>query len=204
MEGMSGARAGMVGTTGTTTSHTGAVPPTGNTTTGAGASYQQPGAHHVDMHGAGIGGTGNRGNTAYDTTHNPSTYSNNGPHSSKVGNMLDPRVDSTTVQPNTSTGYSNHPSSNVTAGPHSSNTMNRLDPRADSQSGYTTNTGGNNAGYGGNVGGGTTAAHDEFANNPNSTNAGPHSSNLMNKLDPRVDSITGYANNAGVGRSNRY
>lgn len=181
-----------------------AVPPVGNTTTGARTSDQQTGAPHVAMDGAGMGGTGSRGTTTYDTIQNPSTYSNNGPHSSKVGNTLDPRVDSTTGQTNTSAGYSNNPSPNVTVGPHSSNLMNRVDPTVDSQTDYTTNTGRNNAGYGGHVGGATTTANDGFANNPNSTNAGPHSSNLMNKLDPRVDSDTGYATNAGAGSSSRY
>ncbi|MCJ1351587.1 MAG: hypothetical protein MMC33_001571 [Icmadophila ericetorum] len=206
MESMSGAGTGTVSTTGTTTSHAGAIPGASNTGTGAATGYQHTGAPHVGMGGAGSGGT-----TTYDTTQNPSTSSNNRPHSSKLGNMLDPRVDSNAGQNTTLAGYSSNPNSNVTAGPHSSNVANRVDPRVDSQTGYT-NTGGN-AGYGnagattntgGNTGYGNASAttNTGFSNNPNSANAGPHSSNLLNKMDPRVDSETGFTN-TGPG-SNRY
>jgi hypothetical protein len=83
------------------------------------------------------------------------------------------------------------------AGPHNSNIANTIDPRVDSDLN-------NRAQYApgmassGNVHPGATQSYD----NPNSTNAGPHSSSVMNKLDPRVDSQTGTTTNAtGTGAS---
>lgn len=73
-----------------------------------------------------------------------------------------------------------------TAGPHHSNMANRLDPRIDSnldnRAQYAPGTT-----LSGNVHPGTT----QHVSNPDSSNNGPHSSSLYNKLDPRVDSKTG-------------
>ncbi|RVX73183.1 hypothetical protein B0A52_02310 [Exophiala mesophila] len=98
----------------------------------------------------------------------------------------------------TSGGYGNDPRS-TNAGPHSSNLGNQVDPRVDSDrdgragglgsstgAGYgsshtgTTGTTGGASGIGGTSGG--------YGNDPRSTNAGPHSSNMGNKADPRIDS----------------
>lgn len=87
--------------------------------------------------------------------------------------------------------------STTTAGPHSSNLANKADPRVDSdldggrtvghgqQGGYGSTTAG---GYGSNQAYGTTGGQPGAYGTQGSTNAGPHNSNLANKLDPRVDS----------------
>jgi len=109
----------------------------------------------------------------------------------------------------TGAGYG---SSNTTAGPHSSNLANKVDPRVDSdldgsrnfgaaQTGTTTTgTTGYSGGRTGNSATGTTntgltgntGTHGGISN---STNAGPHDSNLANKVDPRVDSDLDSAGN---------
>jgi len=92
----------------------------------------------------------------------------------------------------------------TTAGPHSSNLANKLDPRVDSDRSNQYGTTG--------AGIGSTGAYNNNNSNTNtfgnagttggisnSTNAGPHDSNLMNKLDPRVDSdLSGRGNNHGA------
>merc|ERR1711964_165414 len=99
------------------------------------------------------------------------------------------------------------------AGPHGSNAMNAADPRVDSDRdnirsgagvGHTGTTGaGYGAGHTGTTGAGygssttgTTGAG--YGNDPRSTNAGPHSSNLMNSADPRVDSDRDGSRNMGA------
>lgn len=160
---------------------------------------QHGGAAGVGSTGAGYGGPGN-----------PQS-GNAGPHSSNIANRADPRVDSDLdggrnlggagghggagYGSNTGVGGGyggpgNPQSSN--AGPHSSNFANKADPRVDSDldggrnfgaAGGHGATGG--AGYGSNtgVGGGYGGP-----GNPQSSNAGPHSSNIANSADPRVDS----------------
>ncbi|TAQ89208.1 hypothetical protein B7494_g2504 [Chlorociboria aeruginascens] len=103
------------------------------------------------------------------------------------------------------TGTASYGSTN--AGPHSSNLANKLDPRIDSD------LDGRNAGVGGTTGTtGTTGYSGTHAGNSvgnrhtgdvgglsNSTNAGPHNSNLANKVDPRVDSdLDGKGNRHGA------
>jgi len=106
------------------------------------------------------------------------------------------------------TGTGGYGSSN-TAGPHSSNLANKADPRVDSDLDGSRNMGahsGTGAGYattgthGGNgLGQGTHntaqgagshahAGHGTHLDGPASNTAGPHSSNLLNKVDPRIDS----------------
>ncbi|KAI4238384.1 MAG: hypothetical protein L6R40_005746 [Gallowayella cf. fulva] len=183
------------------------------------------------------GGIGQSSASGDRTTHTGygTDSTNAGPHSSNAGNKMDPRVDSDldgsnrhghgttgsgltgshntgttgsglTGSHNTGTtgsgltggsgygssGYDNTTGHSTTAGPHSSNLANKADPRVDSDrdgsnrhdhgttgSGLTgSNTSG--TGYGGSSGYGSTAG--------GSSNVGPHSSNLANKADPRVDS----------------
>lgn len=77
-----------------------------------------------------------------------------------------------------------------TSGPHSSNLENKMDPRVDSDRDGSRNMGaatGHGAGYGSGTtgsgyGSGTTGS------GYGTSGAGPHSSNLGNKTDPRVDS----------------
>jgi len=159
-----------------------------------------------------------------------STSTNNGPHNSNAANKVDPRVDSDLdgsrnagLERNTATTGAGYGTSgigssganstytgttsgtNTTAGPHSSNMANKLDPRVDSdldgsrtagKTGYGSSTTGT-SGYGSS----TTGASGYGSSN---TTAGPHSSNLANKMDPRVDSnLDGSrtAGNTGYGSS---
>ncbi|CAG7944683.1 unnamed protein product [Penicillium olsonii] len=134
-------------------------------------------------------------------THGTST--NTGPHSSNIANKADPRVDSDRDHRNRhehvtdvgTTGAIHGTSTNV--GPHDTKAANKLDPRIDSDRdnrallsgagtapalGSTHGTHGPSSTIGSTIDPltGTGAAH--------STNAGPHDTNLANKLDPRIDS----------------
>jgi hypothetical protein len=117
--------------------------------------------------------------------------SNYGPHSSNIANKLDPRVDSDLDGRGVGHGSSNY-------GPHSSNIANKADPRVDSDldgrgtgHGHSTAATGTHAhnvtttgGYGSSNYGSSQTPGSGDANKT----AGPHNSNLLNKLDPRVDS----------------
>jgi len=142
-------------------------------TAGAGGvgGGQYTGATHGTTHGSGL--TGSHG-----TTHGSGLTGTHG-----------------------TTGYGSDPT-----GPHDSHLANKADPRVDSD---RYGTAGNTAGAGGIGGGqytgtgthtgttggltgthGTHGTHGATGNvgSGNSTTAGPHNSNLLNKLDPRVDS----------------
>ena len=178
--------------------------------------------------------------TTHPTTGNPSTVgstgagiggtttgsTNAGPHSSNLLNKADPRVDSdldggrhaglnqTTgthgthgTHTTTGTGIGGTTAGSTNAGPHSSNILNKADPRVDSDldggrhaglnqtthptTGHPSTTGATAPGAG--VGNTTSG----------STNAGPHKSNLLNKLDPRVDSDLDGSRNAGMNQTTR-
>lgn len=96
-----------------------------------------------------------------------------------------------------------------TVGPHSSDMANRADPRVDSDNsqgyggqqtlaaGSASNTGGHHhLGRDAGIVGGTGVAgyeaekhhHGHHHNDPTSTSSGPHSSDMANRADPRVDS----------------
>ncbi|KAH8911927.1 hypothetical protein BR93DRAFT_33822 [Coniochaeta sp. PMI_546] len=139
-----------------------------------------------------------------------------GPHSSRLANAADPRVDSDRDGSHNlggnqgySTGHTTGTSGFTTGsnvgtregehGPHSSRTANALDPRVDSDRdgshnlggsqgyGSTTHTGYNTgaAGYGSST---TGSGLGHAAPGPAPNTAGPHKSDMVNKLDPRVDS----------------
>lgn len=74
-------------------------------------------------------GSGTHGATGMTGTHGTSTGTH-GPHNSRVGNTLDPRVDSDR-DGRGALGTGPGPASN-TAGPHKSDMMNKVDPRVDS------------------------------------------------------------------------
>jgi hypothetical protein len=91
------------------------------------------------------------------------------------------------------------------AGPHSSNVANKLDPRVDSDMDGSRNAGfSNNAGttggltgqqrMAGNAGGFTGVGN----NGPAATTAGPHRADMLNKVDPRVDSDADGRTNMGL------
>jgi hypothetical protein len=153
-------------------------------------------------HGTSGGLTGTTGNSGL-TGNQYNTTSGQGPqHSSNLANKLDPRVDSTTAygSGNTSgytgsTGTTTGSGYDSTTGPqHSSNMANKLDPRVDSSTTYGS---GNTSGYTGNTG--TTTGNSGLTGSGYDSTTGPqHSSNMANKLDPRVDSSTTY----GAGQTN--
>ncbi|KAI1908860.1 hypothetical protein LOZ61_001082 [Ophidiomyces ophidiicola] len=121
--------------------------------------------------------------------YNSNISSNNGPHSSSIGNTLDPRFNES-EQPRTAAHTTT--GTTGTAGPHSSNLANKLDPRVDSTTGHSTST----ASSGANLGPQHSTEQPRMAAHTTTGTAGtagPHSSNLANKLDPRVDSTTGHS-----------
>jgi hypothetical protein len=148
-----------------------------------------------------------------------------GPHSSNLANKADPRIDSdldgsrtmgntagTAVISGTTTARSfplAGTSSSTTSGPHSSNLANRADPRVDSDNSRTSSTGFTGTGYGNtgpsNTHGSSThgVGHNlerdaATAGTSSSTTSGPHSSNLANRADPRVDSDNSRIGSTGL------
>jgi len=163
----------------------------------------------------------NHHNTAGTTTTGTHT-GNHGHHGHHAGAVDSNYPNTTSAGPNS--GFNN---TSTNAGPHDSNLANKLDPRVDSdmdgsrnfgaaqtgpggvqnsaygnQGGLTGNQGGltgNQGGLTGNQGGLTgNQAGLSGNNNYGSTNAGPHNSNLANKLDPRVDSDRDGSSNLGA------
>ena len=79
-------------------------------------------------------------------------------------------------------------SSTTTAGPHSSNLANQADPRVDSDLDRSRGLGSNKPTGSGLGGHSTTGPGSGLIGTSGGANAGPHTSNLANKVDPRVDS----------------
>lgn len=138
-----------------------------------------------------------------DKNHSTTTSSGygSGPHDTATGNRIDPTIDSRTGQ---YTGA--HGQTTTTAGPHSSNVGNKVDPRVDSDLDHRNNPTSGVGGYGqtqgthGGTHGGTgmtSGTGQGYGTSATATGgtAGPHSSNLANKLDPRVDSDVDHRNN---------
>lgn len=95
------------------------------------------------MGGIGGGhGIGSGGSTGMTGTHGAPTGTH-GPHSSRVGNVIDPRVDSDRDGRGALGGRSGPGPATNTAGPHQSDMMNKMDPRVDSDRDGSTTMGGN-------------------------------------------------------------
>ncbi|KAK6502391.1 hypothetical protein TWF506_002971 [Arthrobotrys conoides] len=166
----------------------------GSSTLGTGNTY---GSSTTGTHGThGMAGmTGTTGTGTYGTS-----TGGHGPHSSGMANRADPFVDSTTGSTTRTggmgtTGYSG----STNAGPHNSNVANKLDPRVDSDrdGSYAAGTGtGNTYGSSTTTGTGMTGSSGY---NSNKTTAGPHKSDMANKLDPRVDSDLDGSRTVGSG-----
>lgn len=160
--------------------------------------------HSTAQPHSGAGMTGASHN-AYDS----SRSSNHGPHGSNIANTADPRVDSdrsshaayntTSTGPTSTlasgTGHNTYDSSRSSNyGPHGSNMTNAADPRVDSdRSAYNTSTHHSSAPLATGTGAGMTGAgmagpHHDINDSSRSSNYGPHSSNVANAADPRVDS----------------
>jgi hypothetical protein len=111
----------------------------------------------------------------------------------------------------TGTGFGSSTTGSNTAGPHSSNFANKIDPRVDSDMDGSRNagaaqygTGAHNTGAGyGNTGNGLTGSTGTGAGYDSNT-SGPHSSNLANKVDPRVDSDRDGSRNLGASSGTGY
>jgi len=164
---------------------------THNTTTGSGLT----GSHnHTTGAGYGSGTTTGAGYGSSNTTA--------GPHSSNLANKVDPRVDSDRSNVNHgATGYSGTQTGNsgltgntgttggisnsTNAGPHNSNLANKVDPRVDSDLSSTGNRHGAHTHGGGILG--SSGTHATPGSGTAQNTAGPHNSDLANKLDPRVD-----------------
>ncbi|KHN96928.1 uncharacterized protein MAM_05037 [Metarhizium album ARSEF 1941] len=130
--------------------------------------------------GAAIGTTGaNRG------TDGPATRTD-GPHSSNLANKADPRVDSDRDH-----------SRNLGANPHGTATTGTSGTSGlTSGQGTHTGTGDNSAFFAGGAAGATGI--NRGTDGPATRTDGPHSSNLANKADPRVDSDRDYSRNLGA------
>lgn len=116
------------------------------------------------------------------TTHTGAHGSTNaGPHNSNMMNKMDPRVDSDMDNRNDPTSRTGGYGTQENYGVSGANPT----PSSGGQYGTTGHSGlgstGHTTGTTGTSGIGSTGAH-------HSTNAGPHNSNIMNKVDPRVDS----------------
>lgn len=120
-----------------------------------------------------------RGHTGYTTTGTThgTTSANDGPHNSKLMNKLDPRVDSDRGKqwkpPRGSCINSNY-SLDGNNGFGTEATTTKSFEQSQTQGTATSGTATTNSAHG-----------------LGSTNHGPHKSNMMNKLDPRVDSDRG-------------
>jgi len=141
-----------------------------------------------------------------------------GPHNNDMLNKVDPRVDSdadgrtnmgmAAYGPGGANSAASGPASG-TAGPHRSNVANKVDPTVDSDADGSRNMGVTNhgpgahhhhnqnhhghhgatgGGIGGGMGGGIGGGPNSMATGPAPHTAGPHKSDILNKLDPRVDS----------------
>jgi len=192
LDGSRNAGAHTTHTTGTGVGHT-----THTTGTGVG--------HNTHTTGTGVGHTGT--GAGYGTTGNTTA----GPHSSNLANKADPRVDSDldgsrnlgargaggvgstgtgaysgTHAGNTAgthTGTTGGISHSTNAGPHNSNLANKADPRVDSDLDGKGNR------HGAATGGvfGASGSHATAGSGTAQNTAGPHNSDMANKLDPRVD-----------------
>jgi hypothetical protein len=137
--------------------------------------------------------TGTQGTHGYGSGLSSGTHEGaHGPHSSRVANAADPRVDSDRDGSRTAgtTHGAGYGTAEGTHGPHSSRVANAADPRVDSDRDHRAAHAGDHSTTTGDRVTGTTAgtlggpAHT----GPAPHTAGPHKSDLLNKLDPRVDS----------------
>lgn len=161
-------------------------------------------------------------------THDKLSHSSNtAPNDPNFANKADHRVDNAPVpdnrdsftatagttsvggasgMPNTTYGrpteYDNPSSTN--AGPHTSNIANQADPRVGISTGPYSTQGVTSGGYSNPNNYETPGRISSDYNNPRSTNAGPHGSNIANMADPRVDSDRSKFGNTGGMTSGGY
>jgi hypothetical protein len=153
----------------------------GNTSGAGGVGAGQYGSNttHTGTHGTTGGLTGSHNTHG----HNDPT----GPHSSHAGNQIDPRVDSDRLGAAGNTAGAG----GIGAGQYSSNTGSGLTGSHNTHgtTGLNDNNPYNTHGTTGSGLTGTHGAHTGTVGSGNSANtAGPHNSDMLNKVDPRVDS----------------
>jgi hypothetical protein len=154
---------------------------------------------------------GSQGNTGA-ARHNVHGSDNTGPHDSHLGNRADPRVDASTAG-----GYGNtHSTGGYGAGSNThsgvGNTHSGLDNTSSGFGNTSSGLGGDNysnthSGGVGGVGGGVGAhgAHDlSRGPGPAQNTAGPHKSDMLNKVDPRVDSDLNGSKTYGGNKTSGY
>jgi len=167
----------------------------------AGAAHNS----HSTTTGSGLtGNTHSTHTTGSSLTGNNHGSTNAGPHSSNAANVLDPRVDSDRSKQHGTTGVGSSGytgthtgntmgshtgttgglSHSTNAGPHDSNALNKADPRVDSDLDGRGNR------HGASTGGilGASGSHATPGSGTAQNTAGPHNSDMLNKIDPRVDS----------------
>jgi hypothetical protein len=168
------------------------------TTTGTTGTTGMTGSNYATGTTGTTGMTGNNYATGTTGTTAGTAEGVAGPHSSRLANALDPRVDSdmdgsrrvgTTAGTTGVTGGNNYATGTTgtaegMVGPHSSRLANTLDPRVDSDMDGSRRVG-TTAGTTGVAGGNNYATG---ATGTAEGMVGPHSSRLANALDPRVDS----------------
>ncbi|KAL8835051.1 MAG: hypothetical protein Q9170_003480 [Blastenia crenularia] len=209
---------GLTGSHGTTSTHgtTGGGLTGSGTGSGYGSSGYDRTTGGSGLTGSGTTGTGYDGSSGYGSNTGSSTTA--GPHSSNLANKADPRVDSdrdgkrglestsgthgTTgsgLTGSSTTGHHGHHGGAlgkaediIHGGEHHTETANRLDPHVSGGRGglehaTVEGTGSGLGGSSGMTGHGTSGTTGGYGSSSGTT-AGPHSSNLANKADPRVDS----------------
>jgi hypothetical protein len=163
-------------------------------------------SHTAGTHGAGLTGAyGGHESGLTSGAHEGGLHSGgaregaHGPHSSRIANAADPRVDSdrdgsrtagTTTGAGLTGTHGTHGTHEGAHGPHSSRVANAADPRVDSDRDHrAAHTGGHATSTGDRITGTAAGAlGGPSATGPAPNTAGPHKSDLLNKLDPRVDS----------------
>jgi hypothetical protein len=183
------------------------------TTTGSSTNYENPQSSNSGPHASNIA---NKADPRIDSDNSKSGYGNQGTTSGYGNSHATSGVGSGTTSGYGNSGTHNNAYGSTNAGPHDSNLANKADPRVDSDrdgshNAHNTHTS-HNTGVSSGVG--TSHAHGTAGTNhgstfagqttSGSTTAGPHNSNIANKLDPRVDSDRDGSRNAGAATNSGY
>jgi len=139
------------------------------------------GATQVHGEKAGSGLTGNNTHSSGLTGNNHSTHTGTGVGSTGTSGLGGTHAGNTTTG---HTGTTGGLSSSTNAGPHNSNVLNKADPRVDSDLDGKGNRHGASTGHGIT---GASGSHATPGSGTAQNTAGPHNSDMLNKLDPRVD-----------------
>ena len=140
------------------------------------------GSTHGTTHGtSGVTGTG----AGLGSTHGTTGSTNVGPHSSNIANKADPRVDSDRDNRARHEGLTGAGLGSAHGTTHGTSGLTGTGAGLGSTH-DTTATGTHGSAFG--SGTGVPRSAPIATPGSSSTNAGPHSSNIANKLDPRVDS----------------